>query len=441
MPTSSKGHTHGLIIADMFSLYLSFFPLKSKSSTAVAAALRSYLTLQGIPETIYSDNDPSFLGDVTTLLNSYNIHHATSYPYTQKNNSVEAQVRKLKNAYRAIISDNPISSHKEWHILYPLVIIRINTMISKYGLSRELVHFQNTLDSHLPLITSLQDHEIINDNFAELSKDFQTSLAKFLKNKKKAKKYYKTHKKQPFLLHELVMRKHYTPASSLHATYVGPMRIMEIHEQGALLKDPRTGETMSVHFSNIRKINIDEFLTLLPSNFDAEIINDLKLNRYNRQESPEKCQLPSSEPLDDNLYNPENPPIIPNAENHRKLRSGKLVKLNNISIPLAVDKDNPNLSWMSEQFYHNNANNRKKSILKPNFHPQPTPFAHVNQSYFDEQWNFEKNLQILHIRPNYKTRYKSSFQSQFPGTLIINLPIDSKKHSSVQFSKLTVHFY
>ena len=39
MPTSSKGHTHGLIIADMFSLYLSFFPLKSKSSTAVATAL------------------------------------------------------------------------------------------------------------------------------------------------------------------------------------------------------------------------------------------------------------------------------------------------------------------------------------------------------------------------------------------------------------------
>ena len=134
------------------------------------------------------------------------------------------------------------------------------------------------------------------------------------------------------------MRKHYTPASSLHATYVGPMRVMEIHEQGALLKDPRTGETMSVHFSNIRKINIDEFLTLLPSNFDAEIINDLKLNRYNRQESPENCQLASNEPLDDNLYNPDNPPIIPNAENHRKLRSGKLIKLNDISIPLAVDK-------------------------------------------------------------------------------------------------------
>ena len=71
-------------------------------------------------------------------------------------------------------------------------------MVSKYGLSRELVHFQNTLDSHLPLITSLQDHEIINDNFAELSKDFQTSLAKFLKTRKNQKNTIKLTKSNHF---------------------------------------------------------------------------------------------------------------------------------------------------------------------------------------------------------------------------------------------------
>ena len=43
------------------------------------------------------------------------------------------------------------------------------------------------------------------------------------------------------------------------------------------------------------------------------------------------------------------------------------------------------------------------------------------QTFFDEQWNFEKPLNILTIRPNYKTLYKSSFQSQFPGTLNIDL--------------------
>jgi hypothetical protein len=49
------------------------------------------------------------------------------------------------------------------------------------------------------------------------------------------------------------MRKDYTPTSPLHPTYVGPMRIIELYDIGALLKDPRTGDIMSVHYQNIRK--------------------------------------------------------------------------------------------------------------------------------------------------------------------------------------------
>jgi hypothetical protein len=153
MPPSSKGFTHGLLIADMFSLYLSFIPMKSKSASAVADALRHYISFQGIPEIVYSDNDPSFRAEVDTLLSTYNIQHATSYPYTQRNNSVEANVRKFKNCYRAAILESKIAAHKEWHTLYPLIIIRLNTAISKYGLSRELIHFNDTLDKHLPIIT------------------------------------------------------------------------------------------------------------------------------------------------------------------------------------------------------------------------------------------------------------------------------------------------
>ncbi len=46
------------------------------------------------------------------------------------------------------------------------------------------------------------------------------------------------------------MRKEYTPSTPLKPTYIGPYRIMELFPQGALLKDPRTGEQMSVHFAN-----------------------------------------------------------------------------------------------------------------------------------------------------------------------------------------------
>jgi hypothetical protein len=68
LPKSSKGHTHALIIADMFLMYISFFPLKGKSSEQVATALRSYFSLQGIPQLVYSDNDPFFLDKVKKIV-------------------------------------------------------------------------------------------------------------------------------------------------------------------------------------------------------------------------------------------------------------------------------------------------------------------------------------------------------------------------------------
>ncbi len=74
---------------------------------------------------------------------------------SQRANTVEAQVRKVKNAARAAILENPLTNHSEWHHLYPLVIVRLNTMLSKYGASRELVHFQDVLHTHIPLITDI----------------------------------------------------------------------------------------------------------------------------------------------------------------------------------------------------------------------------------------------------------------------------------------------
>jgi transposase InsO family protein len=172
LPKSSKGHTHALIIADMFSMYISFFPLKGKSSEQVATALRSYFSLQGIPELVYSDNDPSFLDEVKKLLSSYNIKHATSFPYKQNENKVESQVRNFKNLYRASLLNNDIFRSKDWNVIYPLVVIRFNTMITKYGISRELAHFQDELDSHLPIIVDMNLANELYPDLNKLSKNF-----------------------------------------------------------------------------------------------------------------------------------------------------------------------------------------------------------------------------------------------------------------------------
>ncbi len=137
----------------------------------------------------------------------------------QRGNTVEGQVRKFLNTARAAIADSPIAKHTEWHVLYPLIIVCLNTLISKYGLCREYVHFQQILETHLPLIIEIKLDQDIEEDRTQTSHKFRSAIQKFLKNKKKAKLNYPDKKSYDFALHELVMQKEYTPSTPLNPTY------------------------------------------------------------------------------------------------------------------------------------------------------------------------------------------------------------------------------
>jgi hypothetical protein len=103
----------------------------------------------------------------------------------QRGNTVEGQVRKFLNAARAAIADSPIAKHTEWHVLYPLIIVRLNTLISKYGLSREYVHFQQILETHLPLIIDIKMDQELEDDLTQTSHKFRSAIQKFSRIKRK----------------------------------------------------------------------------------------------------------------------------------------------------------------------------------------------------------------------------------------------------------------
>ena len=238
------------------------------------------------------------------------------------------------------------------------------------------------------------------------------------------------------------MRKNYTPASPLHPTFVGPLRNIELYEQGALLRDPRSGDTLSVHFQNMRKISLDEFLTLLPSNFDADILHQLKMYRYNKPGSSEQAPPPATTSLPDVPYDPA-------AESFSepqgiKLRSGKTMGKPTVQIPVNLNNKFIHAHWTDYTSVSGipHTNSVTKPILK-NHYPQPTPYATINQSFSHDLWNFHNTTTSIYsaVLPNYKTRYKSSFQSKFPGTLKMKFPIDKTNKRTVQFTELTVHFF
>jgi hypothetical protein len=160
-------------------------------------------------------------------------------------------------------------------------------MISKYGVSREPIQFGYVSEINLPIITDSVLFEPLEDDIAKASKLFKQRVGKFMNSKLKNKKYYKSGKAQKFNLMELVMYKVNEPNNMLSHTYSGPARIMNIQKKGVTLRCLKTGENFSVSIENLRKINFDEFLEILPKNFDSKINESLKAFRYRSPGTPD----------------------------------------------------------------------------------------------------------------------------------------------------------
>jgi dUTPase len=461
LPKCSRGFTHALLIADLYSLYLSFIPLKSNSSQAVSTALRQYLSFMGVPRVVYSKNDPAFTGETKSVLESFHIQHKTIQSGDPTGNAVEVQVRKFLNAAKTAIIENPIAKHSEWHTLYPLLIIRLNTLVSKYGLSREYIHFQQIADSHLPIVVDVKLDPELEESLTQTAHKFRGAIQKFLKNKQKNKPLYQDQKNHNFMLHELVMRKAFTPASSLQHTYVGPYRIMELYNKGALLRDPRTGETLSATFTNLRKLHMDEFIALLPTNFDADLLKALPFFRYNRQGKPEHIKNTDIGTVNDEIEEdpattePLQKPFShlqpPNHEDFstettKILRSGKKinVKVHSLHQKYATAMSahwstlpvpaQPMITALPK------IRNRVQSMKTPS-----TPYYVLEQEECSDIYLFHNSTtqKIHNTRPekNYKTRYRSTFQSDKKGILVINLKSEPTTATRVRFSRLEIKFY
>ncbi len=57
-------------------------------------------------------------------------------------------------------------------------------MAFQYGLSREYVHFQQILETHLPLIIDIKLDQDIEEDLTQTSHKFRSAIQKFLKNKR-----------------------------------------------------------------------------------------------------------------------------------------------------------------------------------------------------------------------------------------------------------------
>jgi hypothetical protein len=205
-------------------------------------------------------------------------------------------------------------------------------MISKYGMSREAVHYGSIVESSLPLITDSNIFEPLENDLEKASNLFKERMGRFMQKRKRNKIYYKVGKKYNFHINELVMYKNFVPDSMLDATFVGPARIIDLSPSGATVRDTKTGVVSSVNFEHLRKINFEELLTLLPQNFDAEIAETLGTYRYRRAADTAEKVADTAEKVADNAGKPESEPENETAE-IKRTRSGKVYKVDVKTLP------------------------------------------------------------------------------------------------------------
>ena len=57
---TKNGYSYGLLVYDLFTLYVSFYPMDNNDSRSVAQCLGKYFALHGVPKSIYTEDCHSF---------------------------------------------------------------------------------------------------------------------------------------------------------------------------------------------------------------------------------------------------------------------------------------------------------------------------------------------------------------------------------------------
>ena len=130
----------------------------------------------------------------------------------------------------------------------------------------------------------------------------------------------------------------------------------------------------------------------------------------------------------------------------RILRSGRKINISVNTLPTKYT-DATKAQWKTLTVPHQPTTIPKKpstkriaTIKTPN-----TPYYVEEQLLEQDSFLFSTSIELSvnKIRPekNYKTRYKSSFQSDRKGILYINLPPEEDSNKKVRFSLLEIKFY
>lgn len=147
LPKSTKGYTYILTVADYFTKFTLFFPLRAATASAVAQRIEESVFLMfGAPQYLLTDNGVQFRSkEFLRLTNAYKTKVIFNAYYHAQANPVERVHRVLKTMLASYVKDN----HRTWDRYLPQVACAIRTAVHEVtGMSPYFANFgrEITLD-------------------------------------------------------------------------------------------------------------------------------------------------------------------------------------------------------------------------------------------------------------------------------------------------------
>lgn len=127
LPRSSKGYTYILSVADYFTKFSMFFPMRTATASQVIQKLEeNVILLFGAPQYLLTDNGVQFRSNgFKNLAEAYKIKIIYNAYYHAQANPVERVNRVLKTMLASYVKNN----HKTWDLYLPKVACAVRTAV------------------------------------------------------------------------------------------------------------------------------------------------------------------------------------------------------------------------------------------------------------------------------------------------------------------------
>ena len=229
---ASSGNNHVIAFIDAFSKYVVAVAIPNhKAETYITALLNHVILVYGMPEVLYSDGAPEFVGNLQTeLCKIFGVTRKVTTPYRPQANGT---IERLFRTIRPILSTLATRTTRKWDLYLPYVIYAYNTSYHMSILDTPF-HVMFGRDSTLPYP---EEQACASRSNIERLKYWKLTLQMTNKaiilEQSRALRFHDTEiRTQPIKEGDCVLLRVTKPPKDivykLHPKYVGPFRVIKM---------------------------------------------------------------------------------------------------------------------------------------------------------------------------------------------------------------------